>query len=265
MTVAHAAVLVAAGIATILMLITAGWFGRRLDRVERDLAGAPVALRARLGWILAFATSVAAGSFGLAGAGLGAGAAHYADLRQGALLAALVYTTVAAELGAVLFLTGGQASRLGMKVPDLRWALLGACGAPVILGLSAAWEILLTAVGHPPQPQDVISVLSTLSPALQAAGALAIGVVSPFLEEVLFRGVWFARLEPQIGAPRTILLTGLCFGLLHLSSPWAVPILAAMGLTLGWLRARSGSIWPGVILHGLNNTIAIVLVLVLGA
>ncbi len=256
-----ALVIGAALVATLALLAGASWFGRRLDRVEADLAGAPVPLRSRLGWLLSTAASGAAAAFGLAGACSWVAVTHFADLHDTALLAAMVVATGVAELAAVLVLVGGRPSRLALARPGLRWVAYGVVGAPLILGMSAGWEALLSALGEPPEPQDVIRVLGGLTPLTKAAGALSIGVVAPLLEEVLFRGAWFARLEPQIGPQRTIVLTGLCFGLLHMSSPWAVPILATMGLGLGWLRARSGSIWPGFLLHALNNTIAIVLVL----
>lgn len=87
---------------------------------------------------------------------------------------------------------------------------------------------------------------------------LAIGILPGFFEELGFRGwmqsIWRETLSPR----RALVLTACFFAIVHLSVVslgWLLP----MGLWLGWLRERSGSIWPGVVAHMGHNT-AIVLV-----
>ena len=59
-----------------------------------------------------------------------------------------------------------------------------------------------------------------------------------------------------------IVLSALLFACVHLpdlSFLWyALPNLALLGLILGWLRVQSGSIWPAVVAHGMNNLLAVV-------
>lgn len=88
---------------------------------------------------------------------------------------------------------------------------------------------------------------------------LAVGILPGFFEELGFRG-WMQSLWRETISPgRAIVLSASFFALVHLS-PISLGWLLPMGLWLGWLRERSGSIWPGVVAHMGHNT-AIVLVL----
>ena len=54
-----------------------------------------------------------------------------------------------------------------------------------------------------------------------------------------------------------IVLVGLLFGLAH-GLILSLPVLAVFGGALAWIRARTGSIYPGMILHSLFNLFALV-------
>ena len=38
----------------------------------------------------------------------------------------------------------------------------------------------------------------------------------------------------------------------------ALPVLAAFGMLLAWLRAKTGSVIPGIVVHSLFNSIALI-------
>ena len=78
---------------------------------------------------------------------------------------------------------------------------------------------------------------------------------APIVEELTFRGLGFALLEPY-GKWTAILGTGILFGLWH-GLIVALPVLAAFGVLLGWLRWRTGSVYPSILLHAIFNGIAI--------
>jgi membrane protease YdiL (CAAX protease family) len=84
----------------------------------------------------------------------------------------------------------------------------------------------------------------------------AITFLGPIVEELVFRGVGFALLEPY-GAWVAILVTGLLFGAVH-GLVVAFPVLAGFGIVLGWLRWKTGSVYPCIALHATFNGIAIV-------
>ena len=50
--------------------------------------------------------------------------------------------------------------------------------------------------------------------------------------------------------------TGVAFGLAH-GLVLGLPVLAIFGVTLGWLRWQTGSVYPGMIVHGLFNAMAL--------
>ena len=82
--------------------------------------------------------------------------------------------------------------------------------------------------------------------------ALGSGVLGPFAEEFLFRGVVFGLLWRAVGwpAPVAIAVSAILFGTSHQISVWS---LAAGGAVLGWVAWRWNSLWPAVALHGLMN------------
>lgn len=200
---------------------------------------------------------------GAAGAVLWITAALSAGWRGPAFLGAEVVGTVTGEAAAGLVLVGGAAGarkRLACTVPP-SWSVAVALGAaPVLLTVSWAYERLLqrfVAV----TPQAALHTLLTLPPEAQTVGVIAIVAVAPLAEELLFRGAWFGRLQPMVGTRAAVLVTGLGFGLSHAGSPWTVPLLTALGVGLGALRAASGSVWPGVLVHAVNNGIAVAAVM----
>lgn len=88
------------------------------------------------------------------------------------------------------------------------------------------------------------------------ANAIVVAVVAPIVEELTFRGLGYSLLEP-LGRWVAIILVGLLFGLAH-GLVEAFPFLATFGALLAYLRSRVDSVYPGMIVHGLFNAIALV-------
>ena len=85
---------------------------------------------------------------------------------------------------------------------------------------------------------------------------ILLALVGPFVEEATFRGLGFSLLATY-GQVVAVVGTGVLFGLAH-GLVEALPILVALGLGLAYLRAKSDSIYPGYIVHGLFNAIALI-------
>ena len=84
-------------------------------------------------------------------------------------------------------------------------------------------------------------------------------IVAPLVEEILFRGYLQKVLEESWeDITKAILVTSIFFALVHLNLYWIVQIYL-LGLVLGYLAWRTNSIFPGIILHGLNNGFAVAL------
>ena len=88
---------------------------------------------------------------------------------------------------------------------------------------------------------------------------VAFAIVPAICEEILFRGfvqAGFIRIFESV--PAGIALTALVFAVFHLD-PWRFGGVLILGLFLGFLAHRSGSLVPPVVAHALNNTLSIVL------
>lgn len=91
-------------------------------------------------------------------------------------------------------------------------------------------------------------------------GYLAIGLLAPLSEEVVFRG---AILRSLLSSPRfspwgAIALSAFLFALIHMN-PAQMPHAFIIGLLLGWMYWRTGSILPGMAYHWANNSVAYVM------
>lgn len=96
------------------------------------------------------------------------------------------------------------------------------------------------------------------------ANAAVVVVVAPVVEELTYRGVGYATIQPLRGDGLAILVTALAFGLAH-GLFIALPVLTAFGAILGWLRSRTHSVVPGMIVHGIFNGAALLAAVTLGS
>jgi membrane protease YdiL (CAAX protease family) len=87
---------------------------------------------------------------------------------------------------------------------------------------------------------------------------LLIVIMAPISEEVCFRGMLFGGLRRSLPRIPAALIAGVVFGGLHaLTGVSAVPPLIAFGFVLSLLYEKTGSIVPGILLHMLNNSVAL--------
>lgn len=92
----------------------------------------------------------------------------------------------------------------------------------------------------------------------QPLGYLAIGIMAPLAEETVFRGAILRRLLEVAGGRLhwlAIALSAVLFGLVHGNNAQFVHAFL-LGLLLGWMFYRTGSILPGMVLHIVNNSVA---------
>jgi membrane protease YdiL (CAAX protease family) len=89
-----------------------------------------------------------------------------------------------------------------------------------------------------------------------AANFVVVAGVAAFVEESLFRGLGYSLLE-QYGRWVAIVVVGLAFALDH-GLVNAFIELALFGCALAWLRAKTDSVFPGMLVHATFNAIALV-------
>ena len=92
-------------------------------------------------------------------------------------------------------------------------------------------------------------------------GYVAVGILAPLAEEVVFRGAILRTLLGIMSKKNhwvAIIISAALFGLAHFNAAQFINALL-MGLLLGWMYYRTGSLVPGILLHWVNNTMAYVL------
>jgi len=156
---------------------------------------------------------------------------------------AIVAWRGAAGIGEIL-------ARLGVRrfAPGsaLKW-MAAAVGAYFVF--AALYSLLIT----PPEQEDIAEAFGPLPVQI-----LLIAVAAPLSEELLFRGYLFGGLREKLPRWPAALIAGAIFGALHaLTGISAVPQLIAFGAILCLLYEKTGSIVPGVILHVINNSAAL--------
>ena len=129
----------------------------------------------------------------------------------------------------------------------------------IALGIGVMMLVLSYALGpllNPGREQGVTP--DTWQPdhaAAYVANGIVICVVAPFVEELTFRGLGYSLLV-RFGKWTAIILVGIAFGLAH-GLVQAFPFLAALGAGLAYLRSRVDSVYPGMVVHGTFNAIAL--------
>ena len=92
-------------------------------------------------------------------------------------------------------------------------------------------------------------------------GYVAVGILAPLAEEVVFRGAILRSLLAMVSKKNhwvAILISAAMFGLAHGNKAQFVNALI-MGLLLGWMYYRTKSLVPGILMHWVNNTVAYIL------
>lgn len=130
---------------------------------------------------------------------------------------------------------------------------------PLIFLASLAYDALLSWLGWPIDFQDVILIFikpqSWWSMALLLLLALAI---APIAEETLFRGLLLPLLARSLGVVPAVLLTAVCFALIHFHVPSFVPIFVlAVAMADAYICTRS--LIAPIVMHALFNGINLAL------
>jgi membrane protease YdiL (CAAX protease family) len=140
-------------------------------------------------------------------------------------------------------------SRLGVRrfAPSaLKW-MAAAVGAYLLFAF--AYSLLIVE----PKQEDIADGFGPVPVQI-----LLIVIAAPVSEEICFRGMLFGGLRERLPRLGAALLAGLIFGGLHaLTGVTAVPPLIFFGFVLALLYEKTGSIVPCIVLHMLNNSVAL--------
>jgi membrane protease YdiL (CAAX protease family) len=146
----------------------------------------------------------------------------------------------------------------------LRWARFWPTVGWAALGLVSFYILaaLYTAILQPDVEQTVAQDLGADQGTLGmiAAGFMVI-CVAPVGEEFFFRGFFYRALRSRYSILAAALIDGILFGAIHWDFSSAdglliIPPLAALGFIFCLIYERTGSLYPVIAMHAVNNAIA---------
>lgn len=181
----------------------------------------------------------------------------------------------------VVMLTLGLAAVVVVALVRRKWPALWSMARPPGLGMllpaNPAFFALAIAVGVAAPllgglltsllangrtvTQDVQNLGMHTPLGLRLALVIVVTSVGPLVEEILFRGVLLSALTKRWRIGWSVAISSLLFAVSHLPSMqwqwYALPDLMLLASVLAWLRLRTGSLWPSVLAHGVNNLLAV--------
>ena len=160
-------------------------------------------------------------------------------------------------LGVILLICINRFDLLAIRAPQ-RWGRALGLAAGVIVAIWA-WEVVVAALPLPESPGKEQGLTNfhwePAHASAFAANVLLFAVIGPIVEELTFRGAGQSLLR-FVGRTPSILLIGVAFGVWH-GLVEALIVLIPFGLALAWLRDRTESVVPGMLVHGLFNGAAL--------
>ncbi|HVO29784.1 MAG TPA: CPBP family intramembrane glutamic endopeptidase [bacterium] len=142
------------------------------------------------------------------------------------------------------------AEGLRARLPDARVAVISVAAGAACVVAEIGLVSTVKSDGH-----ELIRDL--VSSAGGFAAFCALGLLSPFAEEIYYRGFVFAVFEERIDPRAAAWIVGAWFWLLHFPQYWpnlgGILAVGCLSATTTTLRARTGSIVPGMIAHFVYN------------
>lgn len=208
-------------------------------------------------------------AFGVAWATLSASVWPGASTPEGAPLWLVTNTIVTGAAGLwIAWAASGEGRRLraadfgltlapfragvGGAVSALGWGALAYC---VTVPLTAVTRLISEVIfGPAPHVTNPVIPLFAQGGALSGRVLLIAASVflAPLFEEIFFRGYLYRALRDRMGPFVAALAVSVAFALLHPSAYTILPLIA-LSLGLCFLYESTGSLWPSVVVHALNN------------
>lgn len=117
--------------------------------------------------------------------------------------------------------------------------------------------VLLVSGRHLTSPDG--EAIRSLGRFYQVIAITATCIFAPICEELFFRGALYSAMRKSLSRNRALILNALVFALLHLK--WqGLPSLFALGLIFAYLYEETGSVYPGMIAHAINNIVVLSLI-----
>lgn len=166
------------------------------------------------------------------------------------------FLSYAVQMGVMLLLTLLYRSLRGSKAPLVRLSLRGLNPLMIIWGICAMLSV--NVVCEPLLSWLDFDILEQPNPGRGGWTLLSVVVLAPLLEELLCRGILLEGLRSRYGATSALIGSSLFFAVIHFHPVMVVNALI-LGLLFGYFYLRCSSLWLPILLHGFNNSLALLL------
>ncbi|PID99607.1 hypothetical protein CSA80_00285 [Candidatus Saccharibacteria bacterium] len=151
---------------------------------------------------------------------------------------------------------------LGMRFGDIWWILQG-YGAYLVLFAVTFFAVHAFMPAINTEQQQQIGFETNIGGVDLALVFVSLVILPPLVEEIIFRGYLFTSLRRHITFVQGAIVTSILFGIAHLQFGSGEPLLwiAAidtfmLSMVLCYVREKSGSLWPGIFIHAIKNSVA---------
>ena len=157
--------------------------------------------------------------------------------------------------------TGSLAADVGLVIQPRDWWGVPAGMALQILIAVITLPLIFLLWGDDPPSQGVTDIAETATTtAEQIFVVLAVAVLAPIVEEVIYRGMLLSTLRRRFRPWIAVVISALVFSLIHavldINAIAAVPGLFLLGLVLGWVALRRQNLSLAIALHSGINLLA---------
>ena len=158
-------------------------------------------------------------------------------------------------LAIVLWIVHGRADLLALRQPEFWLKAIGL--AVLVFAAAMIANALMDPFLHAGREQGVVPKhWMPRHAGAYAANWVVVAGVAPLVEELTYRGAGFSLLSDAWGRTAAIFGVGILFALSH-GLLQALPELATLGCGLAWLRSRTKSVYPGMLVHSVFNSVAL--------
>ena len=122
-----------------------------------------------------------------------------------------------------------------------------------VIGYGIGYEL---AFGVPELDTD-IGVDWGSGPVALGLAVISTVIIAPIAEELMFRGYLLDSIRKMHGDRVAVVISAIIFGLVHFE-PYTIGMAAIGGLVYGYIRVRTGSLWPSIVGHMIWNGFALI-------
>jgi membrane protease YdiL (CAAX protease family) len=158
---------------------------------------------------------------------------------------------------------------LAFRPVDIGWGLLAGLG---VFGITAIMGVLWQAITGDAAPDNSGFLPESVGPAAAVALFLAVAVITPFAEELFFRGLLLRALEKKFNTSIAVVASAAVFGLLHFTGVTSASglgelavhglfisvVISGYGLIFALVVVRTGRLAPSIIAHMVINGLGVV-------